>query len=67
MILVVHGQHFIEHLFLSVERETEVSDTASLAFFHQEVQHAVVDIAVVEFLHASADGVQQVIVEIIDL
>ena len=67
MVFVVHGQHLVEDILVAVEREPEVSDAARLALFHQEVHHAIVDIAAVELVHATANGVQQVVVDVVDL
>ena len=67
MVFVVTAQHLIEHRFLPVERETEVADAASLTLLHQEVHHTVVHIASIELVHTAADGVQQVIVQIVHL
>ena len=67
MVLVVHGQHLVEYLFIAVERESEVADAACLALLHQEVHHAIVHVAGVEFVHAATYCVQQVVVDVVDL
>ena len=67
VIFVVTAQHLVEHRFLPVEREAEVADAASLTLLHQEVHHAVVHVASIELVHTAADGVQQVVVQIVHL
>ena len=65
--VIVHGQHFVEDLLLSVEGPAEVADAAGFTLLYEEVQHAVVDVSLVEVLHGLADGVQQVIVDVVCL
>ena len=67
MVLVVQGKNLVEHLLLAMKRETEVADAAGLSLLHEEVHHAVVHITRVELLHSAANGVQQVVVDIVHL
>ena len=58
MHLVVHGQHFVEHFFGTVERESQIADTSRFTFLHQEVYHAILDVTGAEGLDATVtDGV----------
>ena len=66
--VVVHGQYFIEHVRCSVKRKSQVPDTPGLAFFHQKINHTVVDVPCPECLDAAiADGVQQIIIDVVHL
>ena len=67
MVFFMTGHHLVEHRFLSMERETQVTDTTSFAFLLQEVHDAVVYIASVELVHTTAYSVQQVVVDIVHL
>lgn len=65
---VVHGQYFIKHVRCSVKRKPQVPDTPGLAFFHQKINHTVVDVPCPECLDAAiADGVQQIIIDVVHL
>ena len=59
--------HLIEHLFLSMERETEVTDATCLSFLLQEIHDTIVNISAIELLHSTTNGMQQIIVNIVDL
>ena len=70
MILVVLGKEIVEDLYVPVIGEAEIANPACLTFFEQEVEHSVVDIAIVQFLHAvlsAAHGMEQHIVDIVNL
>ena len=66
--LVVHGQNFIEHIYRTVERESQTTYSAGLALFHQIIDHAVVDISVLEHVDtAVSDRMQQIKINIVYL
>ena len=66
--LVVHGQNFVEYILCAVEREAQVTDATCLAFLHQEIDHAIFNVAGAESLDAAvANGVQQVVVDVVHL
>ena len=68
MHLVVHGKHFVEHVHRTVERESEIADAPCFTLLNQEFYHSILDITLAECLYASvADGMQQVIVDIVRL
>ena len=50
-----------------MKRESKVADATSLTLLHQIVHHAVVYIAAVKLVHTTTDGMQQVVVDIVDL
>ena len=63
------GQHVVEHGHVAMVGETEVAYAACLALFQKVVEHAVVDIAGVELLHAAthAHAVKEQVVDVVDL
>ena len=67
MVFVVQGYHLVKHRLLAVERKAEIPDAACLALLQQIVHYAIIDIAVLELIHTPADGVEQIIVEVIHL
>ena len=67
VILIMHGEHLIEDTLLSVERESKITDTSCLALFKKEIHDAIVDITSMKLIHASTNGMQQIIVDIIHL
>ena len=63
---VVQADKAVELRGAAVEGEAQVADAAFFPFLEQELHHAVLNIALAEGFHAAAaNGVQQVIVEIV--
>ena len=68
MVFVVPGEERVEDLHFTMIGEAEVADAPCGAFLHEVVEDAVVHVSGVECIHASsADGMQQVIVDIVYL
>ena len=67
MVLLVEGQHLVEHFLLTVERESQVTNAACLALLQQIVHYAIIHIAPVKLLHAATYGMQQIVVDVINL
>ena len=72
LVLVVVVQQIVKHGNFAMIGETQIADDAFLALLHQVVEDAVVDIALPEQFHgllagAAANGVQQHVVDVIDL
>ena len=67
VVFVLQGEHLIKHRLLTMERETEVTDTTSLTLLHQKVHDTVVHITAIELVHTTTDGVQQIVVDIVHL
>ncbi len=66
LALVMAGEEVVEHLDIAMVGEAEILDASSLAFSQHEVEHAVVQIARRETLHASLPyGMEQIIVDVI--
>ena len=63
----MRGQNLVKHFLFAVEREAEVADATCLALLHQVVHHAILHIALLEFEHRTAYGMQQIIVDIVRL
>ena len=59
----------IEHFHVAMEGPTEVTDASCLPLLQQEIQHPIVDVAILKELDAAAspDGVHQVVVQIVRL
>ena len=60
-------QHPVIDGHIAVEREAQVADASCLSLLHQPVQQSVVQIALVQVLHAAAYRVQQQVVNVIRL
>ncbi len=70
MIFVMKSHHLVELILSAMERPTQVADTSSLAFLHEEIKDTVVDEALLKvtlaILHA-AKGMEQVIIDVVYL
>ena len=66
MVFLVKGHELVPSFVSAMERESEVAYATGLALFHQEVNHAVVKVSLLEGIH-SADAVQKVVVNIVSL
>ena len=65
---LVHRQHLVEDVHRSVERKSQIADTARFPLSEQKVQHPVVDIAGAERVDSAvADRMQQIVVDIVHL
>ena len=65
---VVQADELVELAGRAVEGEAQVADAACLLFLDEEIHHAVLHVALFESGHAAAaDGVQEVVVEIVRL
>ena len=68
MVLVVKRHEAVPRVGVAVEGEAEIANLSLLALFQKEVHHAVIDVAAVESGDASSsDGVEEVVVDDIDL
>ena len=65
----IHRQDIIKNLYISVERPTEVSNSACFAFLQEEIQQAIVDEAFLKGINALAttNGMEKIIVNVIHL
>ena len=64
------GEEVVEDAYVAVVGEAEVADASGAAFFGQEVEDAVVDVAVAELFHAvvaHAYAVEQHVVDVVGL
>ena len=68
LVFVVLGEQIIKHLHVSMIGKTQVADAPGFTFLEQEVQHAVVQVALMEVFHAaSSHAVQEHVVDVIHL
>ena len=67
MIFVLMIQQPVEVAHIAMIRESQVLDTSGLALLQQEVEDAIIQKAPLQRLHATADAVQQVVVDIVHL
>ena len=66
MILVVQLQEPVEYITPSVERKTQIPDTALLTLLQQKIKQPIIHIPLLETLKTGCpDSVKQIIVEII--
>ena len=66
MVFLMKGHELVPSFVSAMERESEVAYATGLALFHQEVDHAVVKVPLLEGIH-SADAVQEVVVNVVRL
>ena len=65
---VVQADELVELRRTAVEREAQVADAARLPLLVQELHHPVLHVALAEGFHAAAaDGVQEIVVEVVRL
>ena len=67
MIFLMQIHENVEYFLLSMERETQITDASCLALSHEEIQQSVLYISFLENLVRKADGMEQIVVEIIRL
>ena len=68
LVFVVVLEQMVEDGYGAVIGESEIAYASGLPLFQEEVEHAVVDVSVVEFLDAaSSDGVEKIVVDVIYL
>ena len=68
VILLVVLEQPVEDSHVTVEREAQIPDASCLALLHEPLQQAVVEVALVQCLHAStAHGMQQEVIYIVGL
>ena len=66
-VFVLTVQQPVKVAHVAMIRETQVLDASCLTFLEQEFQHAVVQETPFQCLHATANAVQQVVVDVIHL
>ena len=64
-----HVEHVVEHLHVPMEGPAQVADPSLGTLLQHEVEHAILDVAILEKLDAAAstDGVHQVVVQVVGL
>ena len=68
VVFPVQGQEFVQRLLVAMERESQLADGPFLPLLEQEIHHPVFNITHLESaISATADGMQEVVVDIIRL
>ena len=67
LVFVCQGKHLVKYCLFTMERETQVTDSANLALLHQIINNAIVDIATLKLIHTSTNGVKQIVIDIVNL
>ena len=67
VVLILTVEQPVEVAHVAVIGESEVLDAAFLALLEQEFEHTVIEEASLQRVHATADTVEQVVVDVVDL
>ena len=68
VILIIMIHQIVEHLYITMIRESQVTDSACLTLLHQEVEYTIIQESATKVIHTTATyAVQEIIVDIIHL
>ena len=68
VILIIMIYQIVEHLYITMVRESQVTDPAGFTLLHQEIEYTIIQEPATKVIHTTATyTMQQIVVDIIHL